>query len=654
MANAYSRSAKKIEGKKKEDSEEEEHDDIKSANAKTDLPLKDKSDLRKIKDFEYSRYLDILRECKRKYQFKKKKITYLISCSWLDSWLDYVDGEGPHPGPIDNRALWHSIFSKKEVKRKRDYYIIDQKVWEFLHGIYNGGPILHKEKKEVNLETVSVRSSVTSFEGTNIGNMVSDTVSQSDMGLVGRENSMTNKLGPDKDPMSAWNTSKKSSFISNLDVTETNSNIDVKNDQFFKGQSSYKPTSTFFDHTIAEVPHEEEAERPRKDVPEEAPEISPMDQGHANSSHAGEGESDLEEEEDEDEYEQEESENTLSNCEFNIIGLKNPGNYWYMNVCLQALLSVDELIEYYLKIDPNDLLRLAKASKKKDNVSYLFALFCHEALVEDRDDAYNPVMIQNSIKKIFSTQMQDTHEFFLYFFSKLQDEENKFKRALLAAKGVTIPKDPNPQSEKTAGAYWIKYKESHSSIIDKLFTGLMSTSVVRKCWSKITKNFEPFLDLSLEINSNSVNGWLNDFFADEKIGDQSEFVCEDCKVTTKAIIRKRIEKAPRNLIIHLKRFAYPSLKKDRSLIGYKHKLSVDKFLEKSKDNPVNQSIEYALYGMIIHKGKEMDRGHYICLFKREDKWYEFDDDKVYEIQGKENTKYVLDKEIYMLLYRREA
>ena len=167
-----------------------------------------------------------------------------------------------------------------------------------------------------------------------------------------------------------------------------------------------------------------------------------------------------------------------------------------MNVCLQALLSVNELVEYYLKIDPNDLLKLSKATKKKDNVSYLFSMFCHEALIEDRDDAYDPTMLQNAVKKIFSTQMQDTHEFFLYFFSKLQDEENKFKKTLLKANGMPIPQDPNPSGEKTAADYWNKYKLGHSSIIDRLFTGLLSVSVVRKCCSKVTKNFEPFIDLS--------------------------------------------------------------------------------------------------------------------------------------------------------------
>ena len=286
-------------------------------------------------------------------------------------------------------------------------------------------------------------------------------------------------------------------------------------------------------------------------------------------------------------------------------------------------------------------------------MSYLFSWFWHEALLEDREEAYNPIMIQEAVKKVFSTQMQDTHEFTLYFFSKLQEEENKYKKLIAKSKGIKIAKEPDPSNEKSALSYWMKYKESHSSIIDKLFTGLMSTSVIRKCCSKVSKNFEPFIDLSLEINSSTVEGWMRDYFQDEKIGIEEEYFCEECKTKTKAVIRKRIEKPPRNLIIHLKRFEYPSLKKDRSLIKYKHHLDIGKFIDLPKGEYQAPSISYSLFGMIIHKGKEMDRGHYIWLFKREERWYEFDDDKVYEIQGKENTKYVLDKEIYMLLYRRD-
>jgi ubiquitin C-terminal hydrolase len=598
---------------------------------------------------EYQRYLEILKDWRIGFAIHKKKVTYLVSCSWFNNWLDYVSGDSSNPGPIDNRSLWHLIYNKLEVVHKKDYFVLDEKVWEYLHEIYQGGPILHKHKKQVNLDTVSMRSSTTSFEGASVWNMISDNVSQSDIGGVAVKSSW--QLVPNwKEQKSFY--SKNSSFVSNNDDTVSNS--ESRNEVLLKTQTGFK--HTYFNKCIAEMPHEEEKYKNDSFETESKKHDDLIDDEDCEdfNEENDDGELEDEEEEDEEEYEEAESRQTGSNWEFNIIGLKNPGNFWYMNVWLQALLSINELVEYYLKIHPNDLLSLAKSSKKKQNISYLFTLFCHEALIEDREDAYNPVMLQNITKKIFSTQMQDTHEFFLYFFSKLQEEENNFKKSLRVAKGMDIPKEPTTSIEKSADIYWKKYKDSHSSIIDRLFTGLQSTSVVRKWCGKISKNYEPFLDISLEINNKSVGGWMRDYFLDEKIGIESKYFCEHWKRTTKAIIRKRIEKAPNNLIIHLKRFAYPTLKKDRTLISYKHALDIEPFM--SSEKPTNQDpdsfTKYELFGMIIHKGREMDRGHYICLFKREDKWYEFDDDKVYEIQGKEFTKYVLDKEIYILFYKK--
>ena len=620
-------------------------------------PQQMKADMEKVKLYEYKRYTEIWKEVRLKLKVNPKKTTFLISWRWLNSWVKYVTSNGSHPGPIDNRALWHNIFNEKKVERGADYYIIDQKIWEYLHNIYTGGPILHKEKNDVNSETVSVRSSLTSFDGTSVGGAGIETETQSNFGAgVSRENSIPKF---DHESISRGNMPKRTSFKSNGKIDSNGSDINKIEGLFAHKKHSGKlhaqdPTTRYFEAPIAEMPDDEnDYDKKNSESTQTALQYSKdyIDEDDDDSDYDDEGEE--EEEEDEGEGESE-TEQTISDWRFNIIGLKNPGNFWYMNVCLQALLSVDELVQFYLKIDPNDLLKLAKVSKKKDNISYLFARFCHEALVEDREDAYNPIMLQNAVKKVFSTQMQDTHEFLLYFFSKLQDEENRFLRALAASKGIKLSKEPDPSKEVSAQVYWAKYKDSHSSVIDKLFTGLLSTSVTRKWWSKTTRNFEPFIDLSLEIKRESVNGCLKDYFTEEAMNIDADFICEDCKITTKAIIKKKIEKAPSNLIIHLKRFEYPSLRKVRSVISYKHSIDISKYVQKHKQHdPNSNQYRYSLYGMIIHKGKEMDRGHYTSVFKRENNWYEFDDDKVYEIQGKENTRHVLGREIYILLYKRD-
>jgi hypothetical protein len=273
------------------------------------------------KNLEYKRYAEILKECKIHYKFGKQKITFLISCLWLNSWLDYVDGDGTHPGEIDNRALWHAIFNNKEVERKKDFFIIDKKIWILLHQIYSGGPILHKTKKEVNSETVSVRSSITSFEGTNYPYNVTETVSQSEFSVVNRENSLSKKTHFENTSTNITNY-KQSSFISNHD-SENWSVGEYKTDNYFKGQNGNKQKSTVYEHTIAELPHEEDTER----FQESRKEIHPFKTYPKGNKDFEEEDVDESVEGEESECEQEESEMSAGNCEFNIIGLKNPNNF---------------------------------------------------------------------------------------------------------------------------------------------------------------------------------------------------------------------------------------------------------------------------------------------------------------------------------------
>lgn len=112
---------------------------------------------------------------------------------------------------------------------------------------------------------------------------------------------------------------------------------------------------------------------------------------------------------------------------------------------------------------------------------------------------------------------------------------------------------------------------------------------------------------------------------------------------------------PKFLILHLKRFEYPSLKKDMSLVSYKHALDLSKFRDKEQSayepGEEEPSFLFELMGVIIHKGAEMDRGHYLSLAKREKNWYEFDDSRVFEIMGDEYSDHVLDKEAYLLIYK---
>ena len=51
------------------------------------------------------------------------------------------------PGPIDNLKLEKMLIiesNEKQLKENKDYYLINQKLWEFFFNIYSGGPTICK------------------------------------------------------------------------------------------------------------------------------------------------------------------------------------------------------------------------------------------------------------------------------------------------------------------------------------------------------------------------------------------------------------------------------------------------------------------------------------------------------------------------------
>lgn len=50
----------------------------------------------------------------------------------------------------------------------------------------------------------------------------------------------------------------------------------------------------------------------------------------------------------------------------------------------------------------------------------------------------------------------------------------------------------------------------------------------------------------------------------------------------------------------------------------------------------------------MHLGKHMAAGHYICIIKRDNKWFVCDDETVKEIDEDQ----ILDENAYLLFYRQ--
>ncbi|CAD8054201.1 unnamed protein product [Paramecium sonneborni] len=305
-----------------------------------------------------------------------------------------------------------------------------------------------------------------------------------------------------------------------------------------------------------------------------------------------------------------------------IIGLKNPRYYCYLNSALQVLLSIDSLTEGILAIQPkygqkflSAFQELLRAIKRQNSFSAIAAQGVWEICSG----------------KFQIIQQQDSHEFLLFFLGKIQEE--------------LVGKYKNKQEFNSAEQAWNDYKFKNQDIIDIIFAGQSTSQSFCKSCNQICEGYDPIWDLSLPI-SKSYTGidlmdCLKQQYREEVINDT--WKCDKCKKTNKSVKRKMfISQTPQYLIIQFKRFtSFPTSQKINDSISYPEKLDIQEFCSKGLQT------KYKLKALITHMG-QINGGHYKAYAERYDNWYQFDDEIVTKINGKQLS----DRSVYVLLYEK--
>lgn len=151
----------------------------------------------------------------------------------------------------------------------------------------------------------------------------------------------------------------------------------------------------------------------------------------------------------------------------------------------------------------------------------------------------------------------------------------------------------------------------------------------------------------------------------EILKDDNEWYCNVCKEFKQASKQMSIYKAPKILIIHLKRFKSKTRHSSYSTaIQIKKKNNVFvQFPVKGLDltnHLINKNLPfqdedgpkpiYDLYGVSNHSG-DINYGHYTAYCKNmiNQNWYDFDDSSVHLIKDEEK---VVTNSAYLLFYRR--
>jgi hypothetical protein len=75
----------------------------------------------------------------------------MIHSGWLQEWRAFVQDKGPRPGPISNEHLFEADGRTllADLKRGEHYRALHGMVWNALHEIYGGGPLIERAALDI-------------------------------------------------------------------------------------------------------------------------------------------------------------------------------------------------------------------------------------------------------------------------------------------------------------------------------------------------------------------------------------------------------------------------------------------------------------------------------------------------------------------------
>uniref|UniRef100_A0A2M4A4F2 Ubiquitin carboxyl-terminal hydrolase n=1 Tax=Anopheles triannulatus TaxID=58253 RepID=A0A2M4A4F2_9DIPT len=328
-----------------------------------------------------------------------------------------------------------------------------------------------------------------------------------------------------------------------------------------------------------------------------------------------------------------------------LCGLWNIGNTCFMNSIIQCLSHTRELTAF---------LRSQSSTERGTNKDHRI-LAEYTKLIKDIWSGTQRSVNPSELKYAFSSKhrmysgsaQQDAQEFLRFFLDSLHGALN-----------VAVKRDPlgdiddDMNNRVKADLLWNWYSKAENSMIKDLFVGqLRSTLKCTYCGTESTM-FDPFWDLSLPLpSSNSrckLENCLEMFIKEEILDGIDQPTCSKCNTRRKCTKSLTIERFPKYLVIHLKRFSETRWSKLTNVIEFPtgdRELNLQPYASEDNMGPVN----YSLYGISNHMGSTAG-GHYIAVCKHPitKEWNEFNDNFVSET----TERSLVTSSAYVLFYER--
>ncbi|XP_076438634.1 ubiquitin carboxyl-terminal hydrolase 2-like [Babylonia areolata] len=333
------------------------------------------------------------------------------------------------------------------------------------------------------------------------------------------------------------------------------------------------------------------------------------------------------------------------------IGLRNLGNTCFMNSVLQCLSNTRPLLEWCLNNDYTADINTTTSSMKGGLVK-AFASLMKSLWRESSPESYvSPNTFKTQIQKFAPRFMgysqQDSQEFLRYLLEGIHEDVNRIK-----VKPKPSSLDYNRLDKKNdrdkAKEYWNAYLTRDSSHIVDIFVGQLKSELKFVDCGHRSVTFDPFWDLSLPIpksgSDQSLDNCLRLFMKEEELEAEERPMCAKCKMRRSCTKSFSIQRFPRILVFHLKRFSQERYgRKLNSLVDFPVKgLDLSDYSSEG-----GQKVTYDLYAVSNHSGS-VHSGHYtaMCRNPYTGEWHTFNDTRV----SGARCNQAVSSEAYLLFY----
>jgi len=323
-------------------------------------------------------------------------------------------------------------------------------------------------------------------------------------------------------------------------------------------------------------------------------------------------------------------------------GLINLGNTCFMNSILQCLAKEKTLRKYFCSKSHT------KSPMRSIKLANAFGRLMDEMWSNDNvGEAINPNYVKHEVQRLcqrfMGTRQHDSQEFLRTLIEGLHDELNRIK----TKPTYTYDDLDDMRDNEKGGVVWKRYISREQSVIQDLFVGQLRSTLTCSTCNHASVTFDPFWDLSLPIPSKlldsvNINQCFQAFTQEEVLDGSEKPTCEKCKKLRRCTKRFLIEKCPKVLVIHLKRFSGQRYRtKLTAKVNFPHELDIGQFTV-SRERRM-----FRLFGVSNHIGGT-GGGHYTAFAKHPDtsQWNLYNDARV----STANARDVVTSGAYVLFY----